>query len=417
MNEERLRALLRETPAPGEEAAAQRGLRIAREAFTRREPPRRQARPRLGLAFAIGVLIAGLTLSPAGAEVRDWIGDVFTAGVPNAERALTDVPGGGRLLVQTRDGAWVVQPDGSRRLLGRFQSATWSPRGLFVAATDGHTLSALDPEGNLRWSISAGAATSDPRWSAGSGFRIAYRAGSALRVIGADGSKDGLLGGSKDGLLDPQAAAVPAVWSPQGLHLLAYVDAEERLRAVNADTGEVLGSAQTLPGIDLLGWSADGSMLLETSPRALRIRPVTTSKLVEELALEAPRNVRLPAGASLETAAFSPNGAAIAALLYSRGRAGKPAHSEVVLIDPDGSPPRRIFSVSGRLSDLAWSPDGRWLLLSWPDADQWLFIPLGGPGKIRAIGGISGEFSPGEGDSGFPRIDGWCCPAASAGSG
>ncbi|HEY6550665.1 MAG TPA: hypothetical protein VIY71_05635 [Solirubrobacterales bacterium] len=413
MNEDRLRALLRETPAPGEEAAAQRGLRVASEAFARREPPRRRARPRLGLAFAIGVLLAGLTLSPAGAKVRDWIGDVFTAGVPNAERALTDLPGGGRLLVQTQDGAWVVQPDGSRRLLGRFQDATWSPHGLFVAATDGHTLSALDPEGNLRWSISAGAATSDPRWSAGSGFRIAYRADSTLRVVGADGSKDGL----KDGLLDPQAAAVAPVWSPQGLHLLVYADAAQRLRVVNADTAEVLGSAKALPGVGLLDWSADGSMLLETSPRALRIRAVRTSKLVEELALEAPRDVRLAAAASVETAAFSPNGATVAALLYSRGNGTKPAHSEVVVVDPAGGPPRRLFSVSGRLSDLAWSPDGRWLLVSWPDADQWLFIPVGGPGKIRAIGGISGEFAPGEGDSSFPRIDGWCCPTVPAGNG
>jgi hypothetical protein len=400
VNEDRLRALLRETLVPDEEAAEQRGLRVASEAFERREPPRRQARPRLGPALAIGVLLAGLALSPAGAKVRDWIGDVFTAGVPNAERALTDVPGGGRLLVQTRDGAWVVQPDGSRRLLGRFQDAGWSPRGLFVAAADGHTLSAVDPEGNLRWSISAEAALSDPRWSA-SGFRIAYRAGSKLRVAAADGSEDALL--------DPRVAPVAPVWSPQGLHLLAYVDAGERLRIVNADSDDTLGSAEALPGIEALGWAADGSMLLEASPRALRTREARTSKLVGELVLGAPREVRLPAAASVEAAAFSPSGGTIAALLFSRGNGARPAHSEVVLIDPAGGPPRRLFSVSGRLSGLTWSPQGRRLLVSWPDADQWLFIPIGGPGKIRAIGDISAEFAPGEGDAGFPRIDGWCC--------
>jgi hypothetical protein len=400
MNEQRLRALLRESPAPDEEAAARRGLAVAREAFARRESRQRRARPRLGLAFAIGVLLAGLMLSPAGAKVRDWIDDVFTAGVPNAERALTEVPGGGRLLVQTGDGAWLVQPDGSRRLLGRFQGATWSPHGLFVAATDGHTLSAVDPEGNLRWSVSTGAAPRDPRWST-SGFRIAYRAGSTLRVVAADGSADAAL--------DPRVARVPPAWSPLGAHLLAYVGADDQLLVANADTGETLGSAKALPGVKGLGWAANGSMLLEASPRALQTREASTSKLVDKLVLRAPREVRLPSAAAVQAAAFSPSGATIAALLYIRGSGARPAHSDIVLVDPASGSPRRLFSVSGRLAGLNWSPRGDRLLTSWPDADQWLFIAAGGRGGIRAIGDISAEFSPGEGDAAFPRIEGWCC--------
>jgi hypothetical protein len=405
MNEQRLKALLRESPAPGEEAAARRGLAVASEAFAQRQPPRRRARPRLGLALAIGVLLAGLMLSPAGAKVRDWIGDVFTAGVPNAERALTSVPGGGRLLVQTPDGAWLVQPDGSRRLLGHFQDATWSPRGLFVAATDGHTLSAVDPEGNLRWSISAKAALREPRWSA-SGFRIVYRSGQTLKVVAGDGSGDAALA--------TRIGAPTPVWSPQGLHLLAYVDAAGRVRIVNTDTGEALGSAQAVPDIALLGWAAKGSRLLEASPRSLRVRHLSASKLVDELALGEPEEVRLPAAATVQTATFSPDGETIAALLHVRGSGARPAHSDVVLSDPAASSSRRLFSVSGRLSGLTWSPAGDRLLVSWPDADQWLFIPVDGRSRIRAIGGISAEFAPGEGGTGFPRIDGWCCPPQEA---
>lgn len=239
MNEDRLKTLLRETPVPGETEAAQRGLRVVNEAFAEHKPPRPAVLPRLAVAFALVTLLAALMLSPAGAKVRGWIDDVFTAGVRNAEPALTQLPGGGRLLVHSADGAWVVHGDGSRRLLGRFAEATWSPRGLFVAVTSGRTLSAVDPEGNPRWSISAGAPVSDPRWSP-SGVRIAYRAGRQLRVIVANGSGDAVL--------DPLVAPLAPAWSPQGAHLLAYVDSGGKLRLVNTDTRQTLGSFERAAG-------------------------------------------------------------------------------------------------------------------------------------------------------------------------
>jgi len=80
------------------------------------------------------------------------------------------------------------------------------------------------------------------------------------------------------------------------------------------------------------------------------------------------------------------------------------------LIDTNSGPPRRFFAVSGRLSQLAWSPDGDRLLLAWPAADQWLFLPAGGRGHLQAIGNIASVFSPGRrGQAPFPRIEGWCC--------
>lgn len=399
MNEERLKTLLRETPVPGEAEAAQRGLRVVGEAFAERKPPQRPVLPRLAVAFAVATLLVALMLSPAGAEVRGWIDDVFTAGVRNAEPALTELPGGGRLLVHSADGAWVVHGDGSRRLLGRFGEATWSPHGLFVAATSGRTLSAVDPEGNPRWSISARAAVGDPRWSP-SGVRIAYRAGRELRVVVADGSGDAVL--------DPLVAPLAPAWSPQGTHLLAYVDGDGALRLVNTDTQQTLGSSRALPGIAELAWSPDGSTLLEATPGSLRLREVTTSKLGDRLDLGPPRHLDLPAGATVRTAAFAPDGKTVAALLRLPASAGRSIRSEVVSINVADGTQRRLFGVSGGLSDLAWSPRGRRLLLTWPLADQWLFIPVGGRG-IRAIDRISEVFGPGERNPSFPRIEGWCC--------
>ena len=84
----------------------------------------------------------------------------------------------------------------------------------------------------------------------------------------------------------------------------------------------------------------------------------------------------------------------------------------MLLIDPGDGSQRRLFAVSGRLSDLAWSPDGSRLLLAWADADQWLFLPLDGNDRIRAIEGIAAIFSPSSaGRALFPRVDGWCCSA------
>ena len=400
MSEQRLKTLLRETPLPGEAEAAERSQRVVEQAFAERQPSRRPALPRLALAFSVVTLLTALILSPAGAKVRGWIDDVFTAGVRNAAPALTELPGGGRLLVQSATGPWVVQADGSRRLLGRYEEATWSPRGLFVAVASGNTLSAVDPEGNPRWSISAEAPVSDPRWSP-SGIRIAYRAGRELHVIVANGTGDGIL--------DRQVAPLAPAWSPLGGHVLAYLDAGGELRIANTDTGEILGSSRALPDVDALQWSVNGSTLLEASRRSLRLRSIAANKLGGRLGLGQSRSVGLPAGATVQAAAFAPGGRTVTALLRLPASGPRSIRSEVVSIDVDSGSQRRLFGVSGGLSGIAWSPQGDRLLLSWPDADQWLFIPVGGRG-IRAIDGISGEFGPGERSPSFPRIEGWCCP-------
>jgi hypothetical protein len=399
MSENRLRALLREEPIPGEAEAERRGLDVIEQAYAERRPAGRPVLPRLAVAIAAAALLAALLLSPAGAAVRNWIDDVFTAGVRNAQPALTEVPGGGRLLVRSSRGPWVVQPDGSRRLLGRYDEASWSPHGLFVAATSGRTLSAIEPGGTPHWSASASAPVSDPRWSP-SGFRIAYRAGHSLRVIKADGAGGRLLG---------SAAPVAPAWFPLGVHLLAYVDAARRLRVIETDTGRTLASVPAALGVTALSWSADGRVLGEVSPHGLWLRRLRLDKLADRVRLGAPRRVPLPADAVLRAAAFAPRGSSIATLLERRAQTSEP-HGEALLVDAGGGPPRRLFAVSGHLNQLAWSPDGSRLLLAWPAADQWLFIPTKGRGHLRAIGNIASVFSPGHrGRAPFPGIEGWCC--------
>jgi len=403
MNDARLRTLLREEPIPGAAEAERRGWDLVERAYADRRPERQTVRPRrLAIALAVTALLAALVLSPAGAAVREWVDDVFTAGVRRAEPALTEVPGGGRLLVQSQRGPWVVQADGSRRLLGSYREATWSPHGLFLAVASGRTLSAVEPDGTPRWSISAGGRIGEPRWSP-SGFRIAYRAGRSLRVERADGTAGTRVAAA--------SAAAPPAWYPPGPHVLAYVDAKRRLVVAEADTGSTIDVARASSGVTGLNWSRDGTEILEIAKRGIWLRDVRIGKLAGFFQLGTAAHLELPAGAVVRDAAFAPRGRTVAILLKRRSAGGP--RSEALLIDPSGGPARRIFAVSGRLTELAWSPDGRRLLLAWPAADQWLFVPTEAGARLRAIGDVAGAFSPGGSSRGsFPQIGGWCCPPA-----
>jgi hypothetical protein len=417
MRRDALSEALREAPIPIPPDAEERGRRIVAAAFDqrgagrfsvpggRKSAPRERvgpgshvpSLPRLALGLALATLLAALLLSPAGADVRGWVDDAFTASAPPPEPTLARIPGGGRLLVQSGEGPWVVQPDGSRRLLGDYEEATWSPRGLFVTAAEGRTLSALEPGGAPHWSLTAAARVSRPRW-APAGERIAYRSGEELRIVAGDGTGDRLLARS--------TAPVAPAWSPWGDAGLAYASSDGTLRIVNSETAQVLAAATALPDLTRLEWGAGGTAILEGSPRTLRLREVRPRKVAPGPALGPTRTLPLPRGTSLTGAALAPERAAVAVVVTRWREHG--TRSSVLVFAPGAAEPRSLLTVPGSLGEVAWSPDGRRLLVAWPGANEWLFLPVG-RGRARAIADISNAFSPGGRPASFPRVEGWCC--------
>jgi hypothetical protein len=409
-----LNRALRDVPIAEPTEAEERGQRIVEAAYAEQRSGRselrgamtpatserrsRQPLARLALGLGIATLLAALLLSPAGAAVRDWVGEVVESSAPKPEPELARIPGGGRLLVQSAVGPWVVQPDGSRRLLGAYGEASWSPRGLFVAAAEGRTLSAVEPGGTPHWSLTAGARVRTPRW-APSGERIAYRSADELRIVAGDGTGDRLLAS--------RVAPLAPAWSPRGDAGLAYVAGDGRLRIVNSETGKGLAAAPALADISRLEWGAGGTAILEASARALRLREVRARKVALP-DLGPARTLPLPgSGISLTGAALAPEREAVAAVVTHWRDHG--TRSEVLLFAPGAARPRSLLTVPGSLGEVAWSPDGRRLLVAWPGPDQWLFLPAG-RGKPRAVANISTAFSPGESAASFPRVEGWCCP-------
>lgn len=421
MSTQKLARALREIPIAERPDAEERGLRIVEAAYAERRQGERSALggrrplPRLALALSLAALLAILLLSPAGAAVRDWVDDAISPTAPRPEPTLTRIPGGGRLLVQAEDGPWVVQPDGSRRLIGDYETASWSPHGLFVAAAKGRTLSALQPDGTPRWSVTAarrvafpGRRMAAPSWSP-SGERIVYRSGFDLRVIAGDGTEDHLLAGSIDAGTPPgtrpSSAYVPPVWSPTGANALAYVTGAGRVRILDSETGAVLAAAPALPRITWMDWADGGKKILEASTGALRLRPIWPAGHPSRPALGKAHLLPLPAGATVVDAALAPERSLVAASITFWKKHG--THSEIVVFRP-GKRPQTLFTVPGSLGQVEWSPDGRWVLAPWAGADQWLFLPIG-RGRGRAVANISKAFSPYGNRANFPVVEGWCC--------
>jgi hypothetical protein len=380
----RIGETFRDVRVPEERASEERAWRVVAGAFAEREPVRRHIRIRPLGALAFAVVLA-VVVAAVSAPVRGWIRE-RVAGETPARHAIVRLPAPGRLLVTSRTGAWIVAADGSKRRLGAYHDASWSPRGLFVVATRGPRLVAVDPKGNVRWELSRPPRVADPRWAPGDGYRIAYRVRRTLRVVAGDGTGDRLL--ARD------VAAVAPAWRPGRRHVLAYVDREAGIHVVDVDRGRELWrtggiEAAARPKIRELQWSADGRALIAVSP---------------ESTVEFGRNgtTLLDLRRSWETAAYGPTGYRLA---YTVERpAGKTA------VFADG---RTLLVANGDLRELAWSADGRWLLVAWPAADEWLFVRTTGVHKVVAVSGISREFDPGgAGPPSFPRIAGWCCAPA-----
>ena len=391
MNDERLRERLRSAAVPAELETLRRNWPVVRKAYEQDEGPaarNRYARPLVALAAALAILAAAA--SPPGQALGGWIRESVrerVVGQTPARPALASLPSPGRLLVVAPSGAWIVHGDGSKRRLGAYESATWSPQGRFVAATRGRQLVALEPDGDVRWSLSRARPITSPRWSP-SGFRIAYFAGRSLRVVAGDGSPDRGLA--------PLPAPVPPAWRPGAAHVLAFADRRGAIRVVDTDTGRELWRIPHGLNATRVEWSSDGRLLLVLSPTRIAVYR-NDGRLWRQVALRR--------GAQTASAAFAPAGNEIA-----YGVVGVGDRASVHLFSPRNRTSRLVFSGAGRFSDVAWSPDGRWLLVAWPDADQFLFIRTPGVRKIVAVSNIARQFDPGRPSRArFPEVISWCC--------
>lgn len=357
----RLKRLLEATPADRE--AGDRVWQVVRAAYVKREPVRRR-RPRYALALAaLAVAVVAAALSPPGPAVVDAVRR--SIGVERAAPALFRLPAPGRLLVSGAGGAWIVNADGSKRRLGDYPEASWSPHGLFVIAAGANELAAVEPGGRRRWSL-ARPQIRFPSWGGSrTDTRVAYLSRGRLHVVGGDGVGDAEVG---------PAAPVAPVWQPGERRVLAYVTPGGRVTVLDERRRRfsVRGSA----GPRALAWSPGGGpLVLAARTRIVIFNPETTNR----------QAFAIP---GVHAVAFAPDGT----LTLLRGRA---------VLELRGGVVRTLFTAPGPLAGLAWSPDGRWLATTLPGADQWIFVQARGRRRVVAVSNIRAQLG------GAVTLDGW----------
>jgi WD40 repeat protein len=373
---------LESAPLPDPSGAEARAWALLADAHSTRPSAARRSRRGRVIALALAAVLVAAAVAVA-AEPPRWVRQALGDAVPSTQRVRTSLGGlpPGRMLVSSSRGTWIVRGDGTRLRLGPWTAATWSPRGLYVAAWRGRELSAVAPNGRVAWTIAARGTVRDATWSP-DGYRIAYRRDDLLAVVAGNGTGARILA-------QPVRAAAPA-WRPGAPHTLAWVGANGRIEIRDVDTGVVVWrSTASVGAVTALAWSADGHRLLARGVRRVVVIDVTSKRSWP---------VRLPHGTQVGAAAWAPRGNRIALAL--RG-----ATATSVYVTPAPLVPRQpVFATTGTLRSLAWSPNGRRLLVRWADADQWLLLsPSAANAPITAIGSISRRFGA------PPTVQGWCC--------
>jgi hypothetical protein len=375
-----LRERLERAVVPDSSSAETRAWALLADAH--RERPRATRRSRRGrvLALALVTVLVAAAVAVA-AQPPHWVRHVLgQVAAPRVRATLGPLPAG-RLLVSSAHGTWIVRGDGTRRRLGPWTGATWSPRGLYVAAWRGLELSAVAPDGRVAWTIAARGPVRDATWSP-DGYRIAYRRDDALAVVAGDGTGARVLA-------QPVRPVAPA-WRPGAPHTLAWVGAGGRVEIRDVNTGALVWrSSASVGAVRALAWSANGHRLLARGDRRIVVLDVHGNRVWR---------ARLPAGARVGAAAWAPRGDRIALAV-------RKASATSVYVTRSALVPRHpVFDIRGTLRSLAWSPSGQRLLVRWAEADQWLLLsPTAPNARITAIADISRRFGS------TPAVQGWCC--------
>jgi hypothetical protein len=368
--------------APDERAAEERAWTVVRSAY-RDRPAKVTQRPRWRLAIvpALVAAVAAVALSPAGATIGRAIKQAL--GVHHAARALFSLPAPGSLLLSGPGGTWTVAADGSTRHLGAWPDASWSPHGRYIAVARGDQLAVLDPRGAVRWTV-ARPAVGHPEWFSPSGYRLAYLSAHHLRIIAGDGTGDHLLAS--------RVAPVAPAWRPGHPYQLAYTDSHGAVVVREADSGQIVWTAHA-GTVRSLDWSADGSRLLVLT--RIRARVYRNGRMIAQ--------PTMPAGALILDGALSPDGRQLALV-----RDGVAQDVAVATLNSRRPALRPVLSGPG-LRQAVWAPDSRWLLTSWPAADQFVFVRTDGGPRIVAASRIAQQFGTPSPSRGFPQLGGWCC--------
>jgi dipeptidyl aminopeptidase/acylaminoacyl peptidase len=337
-------------------------------------------------AVAIVAVVVAASLSPPGRAVFERVRRAV--GVEHASPALLSLPAPGKLLVVSSEhgGTWIVDTDGARRRIGAWQYASWSPHGRYVVVANDDMLAALDPRGNVRWTLPRRRVAS-PVWEGTNvDTRIAYLAASGLRVVAGDGTDDRLL--------DPYAVTEVPAWDPGRLHMLAF-ESGGSVVLEQVDTRHVVWRTP-LRVYGQLVWSEDGSRLAVVAPG----RIVVLSGHGRVL-----RSIGSSSG-ELLGAAFQPHTHRLAVVVRHELAAGRRSEVKTVDVDHPGAE-RLLFAGPGVFRDIAWSPNGRWLLVDWPTANQWVFLH---GAQVKAVANVRQQFPrPDHLGPMFELSEGWCC--------
>ena len=211
--------------APDEHEAEERAWQVVRRRLRGARAGRLAAHGTFGRwsPAALVAAVVAAVLSPPGRSVVHSLRKAV--GVQQAEPALFSLPTPATCSSRAARGAGSCTATARSGCSARYRDAAFSPHGLFVAATRANQLVALDPKGNVRWTL-ARPAPRRPAWTGTrTDTRIAYLSSGQLRIVAGDGTGDHAIARRRAAVPDtashpppgrPERGARPAAGSSSG---------------------------------------------------------------------------------------------------------------------------------------------------------------------------------------------------------